>query len=57
MEEFGRKQVATCVPPESIEDVSVTMLDDGNLFVQIGDEYWIGINLADKTFAVGVYEG
>ena len=57
MKEFILKQVGTQVPEENVQDVSVTLLDDGDIWIDLGEEGWIGIDLVNGTFAVGEYEG
>ena len=57
MKEFKLKQVGTQVPEENIQDVQVTLLDDGDIWIDLGEDGWIAVNLTDSTFAVGDYEG
>lgn len=52
---FILKQFGTMVPPEFVTDVEVTR-DDNILFIAT-PEGWIRIDLLDKSYAVGAYEG
>ena len=53
--EFKLNQKATQVPARNVFNYRVTE-DDGELFVELPDG-WISIDMEDKTFAVGAYEG
>ena len=60
MEKFKLKQVATSVPEENVQDVKVILYNDlpgENLLLVTTSEGWVRVNLVDKTFAVGAYEG
>lgn len=56
MKEFKLRQAGTSVPAENVQDVKVTLLDSGELFIHT-KWGWVYIDLTDETFAVGDYEG
>lgn len=52
---LDQKHLTSC-PPIGVEKIKVDNDDKDIIFVCL-PEYWVRINLADGTFASGIYEG